>query len=45
MQIFRLCLQLLILASTVTGFVSISAFTSLVCIAVGISSYAMIKEL
>ena len=41
MQVFKLCLQLLILASTVTGLVSISAFTSLVCIAVGISSYAI----
>ena len=30
--------HLLILASTVTGYVSISAFTSLVCVPVGITS-------
>ena len=32
---------LLILISTVTGCVSISAFTSLVCIPIGITSYAI----
>ena len=32
--------NLLIIASTVTGCVSISAFASLVCVSVGITSYA-----
>ena len=33
--------NLLILVSTVTGFVSISAFASLVCLPVGITSFAV----
>ena len=33
--------HLLILASTVTGCVSISAFASLVCVPVGVMSYAV----
>ena len=36
------CLEhLLILVSTVTGYVSISAFTALVCIPIGITSSAL----
>ena len=33
--------NLLILVSTVTGFVSISAFASLLCLRVGITSFAV----
>ena len=45
MQVFKYVEHLLILASAVTCYVSVSGFASLVCVSVGVTSFNRNKHL